>query len=99
MNCADSSADRTSRAPDLAEERVPDVPPPPNAEWLGEWVRTTVSTYTTDPDGGPGDWERDQPVWMREYLQLDGHEDCCHHTWPVFLPLDFDGDRPESMEP
>lgn len=43
------------------------------AKWLGPWE-------VWDVHGNRG------KLWVREYLEADGHEDCCAHTWLVSRP-------------
>lgn len=51
--------------------------PPPGCSWEGDW-HLTHAWDTTMPIDAVG-----EPVWFREALELDGHEDCCHHTREV----------------
>jgi hypothetical protein len=55
----------------------PDVDPPETwcpTSWVGEW-QLGSSWNTSMPRDAEG-----IAVWIREYLEHDGHEDCCHHT-------------------
>lgn len=48
--------------------------------WVGEW-RLGWRWDTSMPRDAEGD-----AVWIREYLEHDGHEDCCRHTWQMSQP-------------
>lgn len=54
----------------------------PGTKWLGRWERRTVHFV------GEGGKVRRQRAWVREYLELDGHEECCRHVWPVYVFVD-----------
>jgi len=62
--------------------------PPPDLNGLdpkrwareGEWRRNIVWSL------GPG-YDAQYLVWYAEFLELDGHEECCHHTWPSFVTV------------
>ena len=43
----------------------------------GDWQRTITWQL------GDG-YRAEHLAWYAEFLELDGHEDCCHHTWPSF---------------
>lgn len=51
-------------------------------QWDGSWERTIQ--FWRDPDTGV---EMEQLGWSRNLLEMDGHEDCCRHSWPKFYPL------------
>lgn len=52
----------------------PTLDPPEGTTWAGEW-QCAIEWHTDLPMDHPG-----YPIWSREYLVYDGHEECCHHT-------------------
>lgn len=60
--------------------RKPRMPLRPHYQWDGEWELGKGGIY----DGEK--WVRGM-MWSRNRLELDGHEDCCHHSWPVFVQV------------
>lgn len=51
-----------------------DIKPPLDRQWTEDWKRAVVSA-------GNHQWE---PIWSRNALELDGHEECCRHVWPIW---------------
>ena len=58
----------------MTREEVEALDPPTDCSWVGEWDATHVWDLSMDDDA-EGD-----PVWLREALVHDGHEECCGHT-------------------
>lgn len=44
----------------------------------GPWTRIVSWSYD-------GYCEREDLAWYREYIELDGHEECCGHSWPIVV--------------
>jgi hypothetical protein len=58
---------------------APNVEAPKGCSWLGEWY-ASHEWSTEMADDYPGD-----PIWIREALEHDGHEECCRHRHYVIL--------------
>jgi len=63
----------------LTREEVEALDPPENCSWLGEW-EPSFEWNPSMADDAEGD-----PVWVRDALLHDGHEECCGHTRFVIL--------------
>jgi hypothetical protein len=57
----------------VTREEVEALDPPEGCSWLGEWG---IGSHwdTSMPIGADG-----IPIWCREALEHDGHEECCGH--------------------
>ncbi len=69
--------------------RPPRRPAPKRGRWISEWTLSDYWTYD-------GERTLRGKAWFRDYLQLDGHEDCCHHTWQVYVTVGEMVEDPEE---
>lgn len=69
-------------------ERPPRVKLPARAlKWAGPWQ--LVKFITVGPKGRTAEGRR----WMREYIEDDGHVDCCRHIDFVTRPYKGEVER------
>lgn len=61
-------------------DRKPRMSAGRDRRWVGEWELVDGWTYD-------GEKTMRGKFWTRERLELDGHEDCCQHQWPVFIEV------------
>jgi hypothetical protein len=60
--------------------KPPRKPAGKRSKWVGEWELLQISVYD-------GVAERRGLAWVREWLELNGHEECCQMTWPVYVEV------------
>lgn len=54
-----------------------------DTSWIGPWELSTVWTYGVVGDDVE---EVEEEMYIRRYLILDGHEECCAHEHFVMVP-------------
>lgn len=67
----------------------PSWEPPIHTVWDSEWLPTTMWD-TSMADDHPG-----VVGWIREALELDDHEECCHHVrYITYIPGEHNPEEP-----